>query len=75
MLEGEKLEGFVQAGTVHRFQGDERRMILFDIPESHGGSWALGQFVQGLPPEHVGARLINVAVSRAQEHLVVLLQI
>lgn len=72
LLEGEKLDGFVPVGTVHRYQGDERRIMLLDIPESHGGFWALGQFVQGLPPEHVGARLINVAVSRAQEHLLVL---
>lgn len=72
LLEGEGLERFVQVGTVHRYQGDERRIMLLDIPESHGGSWALGQFVQGLPPRDVGARLINVAVSRAQDHLVVL---
>jgi hypothetical protein len=72
LLEGEKLDSFVPVGTVHRYQGDERRIMLLDIPESHGGSWALGRFVQGLPPEHDGARLINVAVSRAQEHLLVL---
>jgi ssDNA-binding Zn-finger/Zn-ribbon topoisomerase 1 len=72
LLEGESLDRFVQAGTVHRYQGDERRLMLLEIPESHGGSWALGQFVQGLPRNHIGARLINVAVSRAQEHLVVL---
>ena len=72
LIEGERLDSIVPVGTVHRYQGDERRIMLLDIPESHGGSWALGQFVQGLPPEHVGARLINVAVSRAQEHLLVL---
>ena len=72
LLEGDGLDEFVHAGTVHRFQGDERRMVLLEIPESRGGFWALGQFVQGVPPTHVGARLINVAVSRAQEHLVVL---
>ena len=72
LLEGDGLDHFVHAGTVHRFQGDERRIVLLEIPESHGGYWALGQFVQGVPPKHVGARLLNVAVSRAQEHLVVL---
>jgi ssDNA-binding Zn-finger/Zn-ribbon topoisomerase 1 len=71
LLEGEDLDRFVQASTVHRYQGDERRIMLLEIPECHGGSWALGQFVQGLPPNHVGARLINVAVSRAQENFVV----
>lgn len=60
------------AGTVHRYQGDEKRMMILDIPESIGPSWGIGWFVQGIPPEHVGARLINVAVSRTQEHLVVI---
>ena len=59
------------AGTVHRYQGDEKRMMILDIPESIGPSWGIGLFVQGIPPEHVGARLVNVAVSRAQEHLIV----
>ena len=72
LLEGDGLDESVHAGTVHRFQGDERRTVLLEIPESPGGFWALGQFVQGEPPTHIGARLINVAVSRAQEHLVVL---
>ena len=32
----------------------------------------LGQFLQGVPPKDVGARLINVAVSRAKNHLIVI---
>ena len=71
LLKEERLDSLVQCGTVHRFQGDERRIVLFEIPESSGRR-ALGQFVQGVPPDHVGARLISVAVSRAQEHFVVL---
>ena len=71
LLKEDSLDKLVQCGTVHRFQGDERRIVLFEIPES-GGRRALGQFVQGVPPDHVGARLISVAVSRAQEHFVVL---
>lgn len=59
------------AGTVHRYQGDEKRMMILDIPESTGPNWGIGLFVQGIPPEHVGARLLNVAVSRAKEHLIV----
>ena len=72
LLEGDGLDEFVQAGTVHRYQGDERRIMFIEIPESHGSSRTLGQFVQGLPPDQLGARLMNVAVSRAQEHLVVM---
>ena len=72
LLEGEDLDELVYVGTVHRYQGDERKTILLDIPESHGGAWTVGRFVQGVPPEDIGARLINVAVSRAQEHLIVM---
>ena len=71
LLKEDSLDKLVQCGTVHRFQGDERRIVLFEIPESSGRR-ALGQFVQGVPPDHTGARLISVAVSRAQEHFVVL---
>ena len=71
LLKEDSLDNLVQCGTVHRFQGDERRIVLLEIPES-GGHRNLGQFVQGVPPDHIGARLINVAVSRAQEHFVVL---
>ena len=71
LLKEDSLDNLVQCGTVHRFQGDERRIVLLEIPES-GGHRNLGQFVRGVPPDHIGARLINVAVSRAQEHFVVL---
>ncbi len=46
-------------------------MMLLEVPESHGGSRVIGQFVQGLPPDELGARLMNVAVSRAQERILV----
>ncbi len=71
LLDGEGL-GLVQVGTVHSFQGDERNAIVLELPEGHGGGRMLGQFLQGVPPKHVGARLINVAVSRAENHLIVL---
>jgi len=72
VLEGEDhLAGFT-VGTVHRMQGDEWRMILLEIPESHGGAWHLGQFIQGLPPDYPGARLLNVGVSRARDQLMIM---
>ena len=71
LLKEDSLDRLVHCGTVHRFQGDERRIMLLEIPES-GAHRNLGQFVRGVPPDHIGARLINVAVSRAQEHFVVL---
>jgi superfamily I DNA and/or RNA helicase len=72
LLAGENLDRHVQVGTVHRFQGDERGTIILEIPEGHGGAWNIGQFIQGEPPAHTGARLMNVAVSRARDHLIVM---
>ncbi|MBL8265506.1 AAA domain-containing protein [Steroidobacter sp.] len=60
-----------QVGTVHAFQGDERHTIVFDIPESDGARSQPGQLIRGPAPNDTGARLINVAVSRAQSHLIV----
>ncbi len=72
LIDGEGLGSVVQVGTVHSFQGDERNAILLELPESYGGARMLGQFLQGIPPKQIGARLINVAVSRAQNHLIIL---
>jgi ssDNA-binding Zn-finger/Zn-ribbon topoisomerase 1 len=72
LLAGESLDRHIQVGTVHRFQGDERRTVVLEVSESHGGARSLGQFIQGVPPLHSGARLMNVAVSRAQDHLIVM---
>lgn len=72
LLDGEGLNKRISAGTVHRYQGDQSRMMVLEIPESHGGAWSVGQFVQGVAPGQVGARLLNVAVSRAQSYLVVI---
>jgi hypothetical protein len=72
LLDDEEFGGRVQVGTVHSYQGDERNAIVLELPEGHGGTRMLGQFLQGVPPLQVGARLINVAVSRAKNHLIVL---
>jgi AAA domain len=72
LLDGENLGTLVQVGTVHSFQGDERETLLLELPEGYGGARMLGQFLQGVPPKQIGARLINVAVSRAKSHLIVL---
>ncbi len=72
LMTDEKLEDLVQAGTVHSYQGDERDVILFDTTESYGGARYIGHFLQGIPPEYTGARLMNVAISRAKERLIIL---
>ncbi len=72
LFQGSNLNDVITTGTVHRYQGDECETMVLDIPESHGGSRYVGQFVQGVPPSHVGARLLNVAVSRAKSNLIVI---
>lgn len=71
LLDDEGLGGDVEAGTVHRYQGDEKRMIVLDIPESVGGGHFIGRFLQGDHADDDGTKLFNVAISRAREHLVV----
>ena len=60
----------VDAGTVHRYQGDEKSVMILDVPDSLGERYA-GIFLQADNPEDAGAKLFNVAVSRAKEHLIV----
>ncbi len=72
LLDSESFGDQVQAGTVHSFQGDERNTVILELPEGYGGAKMIGHFLQGIPPEHIGARLINVAVSRAKANFVVL---
>ncbi len=70
LLDTESLGDLVQVGTVHSFQGDERNAVVLELPEGYGGARMVGQFLQGVPPGHVGARLMNVAVSRAKNHFI-----
>ncbi|MCB9541155.1 MAG: ATP-binding domain-containing protein [Myxococcales bacterium] len=64
--EGAELDLFGGAGlalgTVHRFQGGERRVVVFSTVVTRSRSL---QFLNGR------VNLVNVAVSRAREHLVV----
>ncbi|HEY6927186.1 MAG TPA: AAA domain-containing protein, partial [Steroidobacteraceae bacterium] len=60
----------VQVGSVHTFQGDERDAIILDFPDSQGAK--AGRFLQGVAPSENSSRLINVAISRARNHLIVI---
>ena len=53
--------------TVHRLQGGERDVVVLDLTDSTGAG--LGRFF--LADHEEGDRLLNVAVSRAREALVV----
>jgi hypothetical protein len=57
--------GAVRVGTAHRFQGGERDTIVFSTVLSAGAQPATVAWLEG------ERTLINVAVSRAKQHLVV----
>jgi hypothetical protein len=59
----------VSVGTVHRFQGEERKLIVLDLTE--GPPHSLGSFLSATALTETGARLLNVALSRAQSNLMV----
>jgi superfamily I DNA and/or RNA helicase len=61
----------VSVGTVHRFQGNEKDVIVFDIADSYGLSKP-SQFIRATDLTEAGAKLINVAVSRARSRLLVI---
>lgn len=60
----------VAIGTVHRFQGSERPVVVLDLTES--APHRLGSFLGGTSRRDTGARLLNVALSRAKEQLIIL---
>ena len=55
------------ASTIHSFQGRERQALVIDLTDSDG--IRLGGFLQATRIDEVGARMLNVAVSRAKHHL------
>lgn len=59
----------VSVGTVHKFQGSERNAIILDLTESAPHN--LGRFLNPNSLRDTGARLLNVALSRARRHLIV----
>ena len=58
------------AATVHRFQGNEKNVMVLDLTDSLGAP--LGRFLAATRIEEDGARLLNVAVSRARHHVVLI---
>ncbi|MYV98845.1 AAA family ATPase [Streptomyces sp. SID3343] len=64
---GEEYEGLVD--TVHRFQGSQRPIVVLDTAVGAGRD--PGYFYSGTGLSSHTCRLLNVALSRAQDHLVV----
>jgi hypothetical protein len=56
------------AATVHRFQGNEKRVMVLDLTDSNGTK--LSHFLKATQIEEDGARLLNVAMSRARHQVV-----
>jgi hypothetical protein len=59
------------ASTVHRFQGDERDIVVYDTVDTGHGITKLHRWFTDGDRDSTGARLLNVAASRAKDHLVV----
>jgi predicted nucleic acid-binding Zn-ribbon protein len=66
----EPVDGDIAVGTVHRFQGQERRVVIFDICDSHGLPH-LSRFIAAVETAEAGARMLNVALSRAKHRVIV----
>ncbi|MFE1959251.1 AAA domain-containing protein [Streptomyces sp. NPDC059479] len=64
---GEEYEGLVD--TIHRFQGSQRPIVVLDTTAGAGKS--PGFFYTGTGLSSQTCRLLNVALSRAQDHLIV----
>ncbi|WP_434740275.1 DEAD/DEAH box helicase [Micromonospora sp. SH-82] len=60
------------ASTVHRFQGGERDIVVYDTVDTGLGVRPLHRWFTEGEPGGTGARLLNVAASRARDHLVVI---
>jgi hypothetical protein len=65
--------GPVQASTVHRFQGAEADLVIFDLWTA-AGHRALGPLLGGDTWSDAG-KLLNVAISRARGKLVLLVEL
>jgi ssDNA-binding Zn-finger/Zn-ribbon topoisomerase 1 len=68
--EGLDVRGSLYAATVHRFQGNERDIIIYDLTESFGAR--VGRFSTAQSLDEDGARLLNVALSRARHSMLLI---
>lgn len=63
-------DGAAYASTVHRFQGSEKSLVVLDLTDAPGAG-RLGRLLNGITRSDQATRLLNVAVSRARDVLVV----
>ena len=62
--------GHIYINTVHKFQGSERQVIIFDTVD--GPPLRPGKLIDDRMPEGDDERLINVALTRAQKKLIII---
>ncbi len=70
LLEDFEMTRAPTAATAHRFQGNEKTVMIVDLTDSLGAR--LGRFMKSHSVDEDGARLLNVALSRARDQIVVL---
>jgi len=70
VAEGQGWSKLLRVSTAHRFQGDERETIVIDLVDSIG-EFNAGLFLQSNSKNQSGAKLFNVAFSRAKESVIV----
>jgi hypothetical protein len=68
LIREQRLDAEVTAGTAHSFQGAEADVVILDLvnDEPH---WRVGMFIPA--NDEVTKRLLNVAISRARNRLIV----
>ena len=59
-------KGMASVDTAHRFQGSEVDCVILDLTDGPGGEVLHHGFLGARQPNETGARLTNVAISRAR---------
>lgn len=72
LLSDEDKKAISSIGTVHKFQGDERDLLVYDTVVAQSDNTRLGPFLNSDSPSQEGAKNLNVAISRARKSLVVI---
>lgn len=74
ILKNLKLED-IKCDTVHKYQGNEKDIIIYDLPVTYGIKNGFQNFVGAKELSDTGARNINVALSRAKECLIMVVNL
>jgi len=70
-LRDEYIDSDIQAGTIHKFQGKEKEIIIYDITFSPSQNGVLPITYEGSKNSEV-AKLLNVATTRAEDFFILI---